>query len=248
MFLFTRSYGGRPTRQLRPSVIPPRLYERRRNAKLPGMASMNRPPAARILAAALAAALAGGPALAADYSDPTWPCIQRKVEELSLGVMWPAEIDAEAELDPSLRAGAEELAATLALRRVELEDAGTGAVRAFAESLPEDQRAAVLAQVFLRVFDRMSSERRRIMSGIGRYALSQEDLSQRIEAARVEMTALLAAEDPDHDRIDALEAQTDWDERIFTDRARTLTYLCETPVILERRLYSVAQLLQNPPG
>lgn len=203
--------------------------------------------AAAVLAALLAGALAGRPAAAADYSDPTWPCIQRKVEELSPGVMWPAEIDAGATLDPALRPRAEELAATLALRRVDLATAGAEAVRAFAESLPEDRRADALAQVFLRVFDRLAAERRRIMGGIARYAEGQEELSQRIEAARVEMTALLAADTPDHDRIDALEEQIDWDERVFTDRARSLTYLCETPVIIEQRLFAVAQLLQNPP-
>ena len=37
----------------------------------------------------------------------------------------------------------------------------------------------------------------------------------------------------------------DWDERIHTDRQRSLTYVCETPVLLEKRLYAIAQLLQQ---
>jgi len=32
------------------------------------------------------------PVWAADYSDPTWPCMQRKVETLSLGLMWPLAV------------------------------------------------------------------------------------------------------------------------------------------------------------
>ena len=57
------------------------------------------------------------------------------------------------------------------------------------------------------------------------------------------MTELMAAEKPDFDKVDALEAQADWDERIYTDRAKSLTYVCETPVLLEKRIYAIAQML-----
>ena len=50
--------------------------------------------------------------------------------------------------------------------------------------------------------------------------------------------------EPDFDRVDALEVQLDWDERIYADRQQSLTYVCETPVLLERRLYAIAQLLE----
>ena len=63
-------------------------------------------------------ALVPGPGVAADFSDPDWPCIQRKVENLSAGLMWPHPVT-PAPLTPE----AEELAAVLALRRVSLEEA-----------------------------------------------------------------------------------------------------------------------------
>ena len=53
----------------------------------------------------------------------------------------------------------------------------------------------------------------------------------------------MAAEAPDFDRVDQLEEQIDWDERIYHDRARSLTYVCETPVLLEKRAYAIAQIL-----
>ena len=49
----------------------------------------------------------------------------------------------------------------------------------------------------------------------------------------------------DFDTVDKLEEQLDWDERIYRDRAKSLTYVCETPVLLEKRLFALAQILQK---
>ena len=59
------------------------------------------------------------------------------------------------------------------------------------------------------------------------------------------METLLAAAEPDFGRVDKLEEQLDWDQVIYTDRQRSITYLCETPTLLERRLFSIAQMLQQ---
>ena len=64
--------------------------------------------------------LAATPGAAADFSDPTWPCIQRKVENLSLGLMWPHEVaQAGGAADDALPRDAANLAETLALRGVD---------------------------------------------------------------------------------------------------------------------------------
>jgi hypothetical protein len=53
----------------------------------------------------------------------------------------------------------------------------------------------------------------------------------------------MASEAPDYDRVDALEEQLDWQQRIYRDRAQALTYVCETPVLLEKRTFALAQAL-----
>ena len=178
---------------------------------------------------------------AADFSDPTWPCIQRKVDRLSVGLMWPAPLSEEA-LAPATKAAVGELAETLALRRVDLEDA-RGEVAAFAEAHGHDM--ALMGAVFERVFDRLSSRRTRIIDGIGEFSLGQIALSEKIDGNRAEMDNQMAQPEPDFDRVDALEEQVDWDQRIFTDRQKTITYLCETPTLLEKRLYAISQMLQE---
>jgi hypothetical protein len=193
---------------------------------------------ARILGTVLIGLVVGGASHAADFSDPTWPCIQRKVGELSLGLMWPDPIEPADAPD----AEAEALAEKLALRRIELETLQPE-VAAFAAAHDGDPQA--LARVFERVFKSLNTRRSQIIAGIERFSLSQIALAERIEAARVEMEAALDAAEPDYDRIDALEEQIDWDQTIHADRQRSITYLCETPQLLERRLFAISQMLQG---
>lgn len=179
---------------------------------------------------------------AADFSDPTWPCVQRKVETLSLGLMWPLEIDPEhlAGKD-ELRTDAMRLADRLSLRRIDVEDLREP-VEQFTATHGGDP--LLLGAVFQQVFDTLSKRRTRIIGGIGDFSLSQIGLAEKIDGARLEMDTLLAAEDPDYDRIDALEEQIDWDQVIHSDRQKSIQYLCETPQLIEKRLFAIAQLLQ----
>ena len=197
----------------------------------------------KTLTLACVAATLAAPLHAADFSDPTWPCIQRKVENLSLGLMWPAPIDPSViEDDDVLRKDVHDLADALALRRVELEDLRPR-VEAFGVKYNGQQEK--LGLVFERVFSGLSKRRGQIISGIGDFSLSQIALAEQIDVIRADMDTQLALAEPDFDKIDALEEQLDWDQLIHSDRQRSITYLCETPLIIERRLFAIAQLLQQ---
>ncbi|MEP1611338.1 MAG: hypothetical protein ABJL72_05385 [Roseobacter sp.] len=179
----------------------------------------------------------------ADFSDPTWPCVQRKVETLSLGLMWPFPVDTEILNDnDALRDDVTELAGYLSLRKVGLEDLQPR-IQTFADTYNGDPKA--LGLVFKAVFETLSKRRVRIISGIGDFSLSQIALAERIDLNRAEIDAILAKDAPDFDRVDTLEEQLDWDQVIYTDRQRNISYLCETPTLLERRLFSVGQALLN---
>lgn len=193
-----------------------------------------------ILVVAALAALQSVPALAKDFSDPTWPCIQRKVDNLSLGLMWPYP-GPESELAPDLKPKADELVDTLVLRRVSLEEAE--ALIADFDSSNPDLTVEDHGLIFKSVFDDINHDRSRLIEGISRYSLHQIDVAARIETTRKAIDAEMAKDDPDYDQADALEEQLHWDERIYHDRAQSLTYVCETPVLLEKRVYAIAQAL-----
>lgn len=184
-------------------------------------------------------------AASAGFNDPAWPCQQRKVANLSLGIMWTGELPEGFDPDApgDLSAEAEQLAALLSLRKVSLDQAEA----AVAEFARDDENAGSLQMltIFARVFGTLGDTRHQVINGIEKYSSKQIALSGRIDAARSEMRVLEGAKNPDFDRIDALEEQIDWDERIFRDRDRSLTYVCETPVLIEKRLYALAQLLMK---
>lgn len=204
---------------------------------------------ARIAAvSALVAAIAtAGPAAA--FNDPDWPCVQRKVTRMSWGQMWtgPALPEApEWREDPELA----RLVPWLAARRTPLEDAEAevAAMGARGEAT-RDQR---LVRLFAGVFSVIDDERARIIEGIERYARKQRALSEHIDARRLEIAALegsTAEDDYDGlDRIEALQDELTWDTRIYDERRKSLTYVCETPVILEKRAFAVARLVQGALG
>lgn len=178
---------------------------------------------------------------ATDYSDPTWPCIQRKVENLSAALMWRYPLP-ETPPPAGIADEVTALAGALALRRIDLE-ALRPEVERFGAAQGGD--ADALGHVFAESFAILNKRRGRIIAGIGDFSLSQIALSEQIDATRVEMDEALAADEPDFDRIDALEEKLDWDQIIFSDRGQSITYLCETPQLIERRLFAIAQLLAS---
>lgn len=192
----------------------------------------------KVIAGILGALSVAGGAMAADYSDPTWPCIQRKVETLSPALMWPSPIPESLPEDPQAKRAIQGLAEKLAVRRLTLEELQPDVI-AFAAT-----DADTLGLVFQAAFDSLSNRRTRIIKGIGDFSLSQIRLTEKIEAARIEMDTEMAKAEPDFDKVDQLEEQIDWDQTIFTDRQKNIQYLCETPVLLEKRLYGIAQMLQ----
>lgn len=222
---------------MRPWLVFACVDSARRSAKISSMRPLSRN-------LALSAFLAGGLCLpgsawAADFSDPTWPCVQRKVENLSVGLMWPHPVT-ELSLAPDTQAAVDDLVSKLVLRRI-APDALQPEIAAFAATHGTDP--SLLGHVFSRTFDTLSRTRRKLIRGIEEYSLKQIALSERIDGARARMDNLMDADDPDFDQVDALEEQLDWDERIYTDRARSLTYVCESPVLIEKRLFAIAQML-----
>jgi hypothetical protein len=200
----------------------------------------------RVLALVLGLApilAAGLPAHAQPAVDPDWPCIQRKVPELSLGQMWSGPLPAEgAEADPAAR----DLARRIAPRRVSEADV-KAAAETYLATVPEGDRGQRLAEVFAAVLQRINAERAQIITGISRYSHRQIEMAERIggrEAAIAEMGAVPEAE-RDMDRFEEEQDALTWDTRVYRDRQQSLTYVCETPVLLEQRAFAIARTLQE---
>ena len=177
-----------------------------------------------------------GAAFAQPAVDPDWPCVQRRQPQLSVMQVWagPVPDDRIAELakDPAIQ----RLAHAIALRRTPMDE-----VEAMIATFAADADDARLTALFLSTFDQIQTTRNRVMAGITRYAHKQEALDNQIEEKRHQFNRLIQAQDKDFDAIDALEVDIDWSTRIFQDRQQALTYVCETPVILEQRAFAIGR-------
>jgi len=183
-------------------------------------------------------------AIAADFSDPDWPCIQRKVLHLSTGQMWAGPALAEDALtawrkDETIKA----LAPVLAVRRTDIETAEK-LIAEFASAAGTDRNDR-MALLFAGAFSLIDRERTEIITGIARYARKQTGLTDKIDQEQKELSDLLAEDPPNYDRIEELEDAIAWDTRIYQDRTQSLTYVCETPVILEKRAFALARAIMG---
>jgi hypothetical protein len=184
--------------------------------------------------------LGPGQLRAADPDDPDWPCIQRKVPEISAGMVWagpPAE-----GLEQQWRAEAEvaALAQRIAARSTSVED-GKKAIEAFAARLAagKDHKLTLL---FAATLDAVNAERDSIIKGIQRYARRQAKLAERIQHLIEELNQLHDDGTEDQkDRRRELEERHLWDTRIYEERERSLGYICEQPVLLEQRIFTLAR-------
>jgi hypothetical protein len=197
--------------------------------------------AQRILAAAVFFLLPWVPeGLAADPEDKDWPCIQRKVPEVSAGMVWagpPVEgLDEEWRQDEQITA----LAKHISARSMAFEDAQVE-IDSFASALG-GEKAQKLTLLFAATLDTINRERNAIIGGIQRYTRRQTQLAERIQRQTAELNQFPAdaGEDQQAKRLELEERQL-WDTRIFEERERSLTYICEQPVILEQRLFALAR-------
>ncbi|AGT07212.1 hypothetical protein [Paracoccus aminophilus] len=191
-----------------------------------------------LLTAAMVGGLGAGMAWAETGTDPDWPCIQRKQPHLSLGQVWTGPVPTEAQQELAKTRDIANLAEALEQRRVSVEDAEKQ-IGDYAKTASNDQLTALMVAIF----DRLDSRRASLIEGIGRYGHKQVALAQQIDDRRGKMEAMQKADKPDFDAIDKEEAALDWDTRIFTDRQQSLTYVCETPVILEQRAFSLGRAI-----
>lgn len=193
-----------------------------------------------ILMVAASCALALRPAAAAS-NDPDWPCLQRKVPEISAGQVWTGPsiegIGDSWQSDGALA----DLARRIASRRTEMEEAKQS-IAEFASSAGADKNPR-LTLLFAGVLATINAERSSIMAGIGRFARRQHALAERISAQSAELDRLPAqnATDEQTDRREELLEVQVWDDRIFRERERSLQYVCELPVLLDQRAFALGR-------
>ncbi|WP_374368514.1 hypothetical protein [Dongia sp.] len=208
------------------------------------------PAKAYLRAIALSSLLGFSAPTQAQDSSPTaapsnWPCEQVLRPEISLGAIWSGPGLADATETWRNVPAVATLVAQVAPRRTPQDDA-VAALHRFAAGYTKD-RQHVMIQVLAGLFDTMNRERRDIIRGIRRFTERQDSLSQRIE----EGWRILDNLDPSStdpviaEQRFSLQQAIDWDSRVFDDRQKLLPEICQQPVIIEQRLFTLSRAIQE---
>jgi hypothetical protein len=175
-----------------------------------------------------------------------WPCVQRKVESVSVGQIWdgpPTENVKGWFREKDIT----NLIEVLASRRVPVAD-GENAIKAFAEAQPEDKRDERLTLLFAGLFDKVSSQRRTVMAGILKYQKSQKERARELEQQSTAIGQLESKQPPgivdDTPELAAAREKFNWAQRIFQERQSSMPLACELPVLIEERLYAFSRAIR----
>lgn len=186
------------------------------------------------------------PLPAAAPGDALWPCIQRKVPTLSAGTMWSGP-----PIDQAIAAWRDDkevaaMVARLVSRRTSLDEAAK-LVNEFSSTLKEN-KAGRLTLLFAGVFNEINSLRSEIIKAIERFTINQRRRAKEIQETRKSLDALkekAIKTGADEERAGQIETQLTWQMRIYEERESTLTYICETPGLLEQRAFAIGRTIQN---
>ncbi len=203
-------------------------------------------PAARAVLAIATVTLLAPPAVA-EYkgkTDPDWPCQQIKTPTFSLASIWAGpELDLNSR-DWRNESDVADLEAQMAQRRVPIADVESAIADFKAKGGPDAD--AKLLRAFSGAFTDLSRQRSEIIEGLDRIGRRQKALADRV---RTDNEAVQKSSDqnsagqasPGADS----QARLLWDLRIFNDRRQTVTYVCETPTLIEQRIGQIARAVQK---
>ncbi|WP_407188468.1 hypothetical protein [Bradyrhizobium centrosematis] len=193
--------------------------------------------------AALALALSGTAAGAADPRYPNWPCTQAKVPEISLAAVWagPALDDAETKWKNDTKITA--LVGKLSARKTPIEEAEKSVKDFLAASSADKTTNAKL--LFAGLFDTLNAQRSQVMNGLERVSRKQREAADKIREETIQLQALQGATPRDEAKVEALSNELIWKTRIFEDRNKVVRFVCEVPTAIDQRLFALGRVIQQ---
>jgi hypothetical protein len=181
-------------------------------------------------------------ALALDPRYPDWPCQQLKVPEISIASVWNGPpIDAIDTTKPADSKQAE-LVAHVVARRTPIEDAR----KLIADYLvgTDEEKQQKGKRLFAALYSTLNAQRDQVMNGIERFSRKQKDVAAELRQKAQKMREIQDKPDSDPAQSNELANELLWQTRIFEDRRRSTSYICDVPVLIEKRLFDLGSAIQ----
>jgi DNA polymerase III alpha subunit len=183
------------------------------------------------------------PAIAMDARHPDWPCPQIVVPKLSVAAFWTGPSIDDVGDNWMKDQTVHDLVLRFAGRRTSLAEAEKEAAAFIVGTQAERQQRAKL--LFAGLFATLGRERDDVMAGIERFSQRQQQLREKISAEMTDLRAQQDAAGQESATADKLSEQIAWETRIFDERRNTISYVCEVPSTIERRLFALARAIQQ---
>lgn len=176
---------------------------------------------------------------------PDWPCIQRFVEEVAPGIVWPGPDPYQYEENwrnlPQVSVLVKQLTGTdssLDFQKL---------VSNFAANEPSDTKTKNLSLLFLGVWETLNDRRKSYMKKIIKFAEHQSDIADQLEDLLTQAENIPSETGPANksEEVQELESRVYWHMRVFDQRERTMIHLCEQPILLETQLGEIARTIYN---
>jgi len=193
--------------------------------------------------AVILAAYPTRPAFALDPRYPDWPCQQLKVPEISIASVWTGPPIEAADKEKPLDAKEAELVARLVARRTAIEDARK-LIADFVVGTREEKREKA-KRLFAALYATLNAQRDEVMNGIERFSRKQKAMAEQIRDETQKMRELQDRPNADQAQSDELANRLSWQTRIFEDRRKSTSYVCDVPVLIEKRLFDLGSAIQS---
>jgi hypothetical protein len=181
--------------------------------------------------------------LALDPRYPDWPCQQLKVPGISIASVWTGPAIEPTDTAKPVDAKQAELVSRLAARRTPMEDASKLIADYLVGTDKEKQEKATT--LFAALYVTLDSQRDQVMNGIERFSRKQKAMAESIRDETQKLREIQDKGSADQAQSDELASRLAWQTRIFEDRRKSTSYVCDVPVLIEKRLFDLGKAIQD---
>jgi hypothetical protein len=94
------------------------------------------------------------------------------------------------------------------------------------------------------LYAKLNAQRDEVMNGIERFSRKQKAAAVGIREEAQKLREMQDKPDADPAQSEALVSRLAWQTRIFEDRRKSTSYVCDVPVLIEKRLFDLGQAIQ----
>jgi hypothetical protein len=135
------------------------------------------------------------------------------------------------------------LVSRLAARRTAMEDARKLIADYVVGTSAEKQEKA--KTLFAALYSTLNAQRDEVMNGIERFSRKQKAAADDIREEAQKLREIQDKPNADQAQTEDLASRLAWQTRIFEDRRKSTSYVCEVPVLIEKRLFDLGKAIEG---